>query len=297
MIDSCPFRRLALPVAVLLLVLQAGEPRAAAAETPAPAPHPLLLEADAAFQKGRHTNAFALVAKAIAADPNNPKAFALRGRFHSDSQQPAQAIADFDKVIQLDPAATQIYQRRGVEHFRLGQFKESVADFDVVIQRRPESGPEHWQRGISCYYAGMFAEGRKQFESHQTVNPHDVENAVWHFLCVARGSGIKEARAALIPIAGDSRVPMKEVHALFASQATPEDVLDAAAKIPGPARDSQSRFYAHLYLGLYYEALGDAPHARQHIYQAAGDFTAGHYMGDVARVHARLLRSKETPKK
>jgi lipoprotein NlpI len=281
-------------IALVFLLLAAGVPGGNAADTPSP--NPLLLEAEAAFQKGRKTNALALVSKAIAANPNDVKALALRGRFHSESRQPAQAVADFDEVLKLDPNATQIYQLRGVEQFRLGHFKESVADFDEVIKRMPDRGPQHWQRGISCYYAGMFNEGRIQFESHQTVNAHDVENAVWHFLCVARASGVTAARAALIPISGDSRVPMMEVHALFAGKAKPEDVL-AAAQAGRPARDSQQLFYAHLYLGLYYEALGDAGRARQHIFKAADDFSADHYMGDVARVHAQLLRSKEPERK
>jgi lipoprotein NlpI len=47
-------------------------------------------------------------------------------------------------------------------------------------------------------------------------------------------------------------------------------------------------FYAHLYLGLYFEALGDAEKARKHITRAAGQYQTGDYMGDVARVHQQL---------
>ena len=55
-------------------------------------------------------------------------------------------------------------------------------------------------------------------------------------------------------------------------------------------RQSESAlFYAHLYLGLYHEALGDKKKARAHIDVAAKKHTSPHYMGDVARLHARLL--------
>ena len=50
-------------------------------------------------------------------------------------------------------------------------------------------------------------------------------------------------------------------------------------------------FYAHLYLGLYYDATGDTKLAREHIFKAAA-FKADHYMGDVARVHAGLLKKR-----
>ena len=46
--------------------------------------------------------------------------------------------------------------------------------------------------------------------------------------------------------------------------------------------------YAHLYLGLFYEATGDAALARKHMRLAAVDFRMDHYMGKVAQVHVKL---------
>ena len=106
--------------------------------------------------------------------------------------------------------------------------RKASADFNSVIGLRPDQEAHHWQRGIAYYYAGEFEKGRLQFEAHQEVNPKDVENAVWHFLCVARMHGMEEARKKLIPIAGDSRVPMAEVHELFAGKGTKEAVIEAA---------------------------------------------------------------------
>ena len=102
---------------------------------------------------------------------------------------------------------------------------------------------------------------------------------------------MEKARAALIPIAADSRVPMMKVHELFAGKATPEDVLKAAES-GSPKLEQRNRqlFYAHLYLGLYYEAAGDLAKTREHIYKASTDLTSDEYMGDVARVHAGLLK-------
>src|SRR5204863_2991600 len=114
---------------------------------------------------------------------------------------------------------------------------------------------QHWQRGISCYYAGRYDDGRKQFELHQTVNPNDVENAAWHFLSVARSAGLAKARASLLPVSGDSRVPMTQIYALFAGKAKADDVLAAAqGGYASPAKLNRHLFYSHLYVGLYYEA-------------------------------------------
>lgn len=246
-------------------------------------------QAKLAYVRGQHGEAFALVTRAISVEPQNPRGYFVRARFHEESHEPAKAIADYDQVIKLDPHLPDAWQNRGSEHFKLGHIKESIADFDKFIELVPEQAPYHWQRGISYYYAGRFEEGRKQFESHQTVNSNDVENAVWHFLCVARASSLEKARAALIPIQGDSRVPMMEVHALFAGKLKPEDVLKSASAgdLPKPRLNHQL-FYAHLYLGLYFEATGDDQQAREHVTKAAGPYQSGDYMGDVARVHLQL---------
>ena len=256
-------------------------------------------QAKAAYSKGKPDEAVALAGRAIAVEPQNPRGYFLRARFHEENRAPAKAIADYDQVLKLDPNVPDAWQHRGGEHFKLGHIKESLADFDKFIEFAPQKAPQHWQRGISLYYLGRFVEGRKQFESHQTVNSNDVENAVWHFLCVTRTNGIEKARAALIPIKGDARVPMMEVHALFAGKTKPEDVLKAAtagspshsnatAGNPAPPQLKSQLFYAHLYLGLYFEALGDDKLAREHITKAATEYQTGDYMGDVARVHLQL---------
>lgn len=250
-------------------------------------------QAHSAYAKGRNDDAMTLITRAIAIEPQNPHGYLLRARFHEENHEPAKAIADYDQAIKLDPRQPDAWQHRGTEHFKLGRIKESIADFDQFIALVPQQAPQHWQRGISLYYAGRFEDGRKQFELHQTVNPNDVENAVWHFLCVARAASVEKARAALIPIKGDGRVPMMEVHALFANKLKPEDVLKAAsAGNPPPAQMNRQLFYAHLYLGLYFEVLGDDNLAREHITKAAREYQTSDYMGDVARVNRQLRWAK-----
>jgi lipoprotein NlpI len=186
------------------------------------------------------------------------------------------------------PTADQSF-RDGVRLFFAADIPGSVAAFDRVTVLAPESTPSLWQRGLALYYAGRFADGRAQFERHQTVNPNDVENAAWHFLCVAKLDGLAAARTALIPIIGDARVPMREIHALFAGSGNAEAVLRAADAdgVPNdPERDQLC--YAHLYLGLYYEVTDDAVLARTHLRKAAIDYHMDHYMGRVAQVHVKL---------
>ena len=174
---------------------------------------------------------------------------------------------------------------RAVADFSAGRIAAAADGFDQVARVQPASAPQLWQRGIALYYAGRYQDCRRQFESHLTVNPSDVENAAWHFLCVARAESTEAALAALLPVGPDPRRPMREIYEMFSGRMTPQAVLSAAGGQP------LARFYAHLYRGLYHEALGRSEAAREEIFLAADDQFAqvGGYMHMVAVVHRDLL--------
>lgn len=176
---------------------------------------------------------------------------------------------------------------RAVADFEAGRISESAAGFDALVKLQPSLAPELWQRGITLYYAGRYADCRAQFELHRTVNPADVENAAWHYLCVAREQSAAKAKAALLPVGPDARVPMRQVYEMFRGALTPAQVLEAAGTQPS------AQFYAQLYVGLYFEAQGDARRALEHITAAAADryADAGGYMHTVAKVHLGMLRA------
>jgi lipoprotein NlpI len=254
----------------------------------------LLARAQVALDKGRTEQAVDLAGKAIDREPKNPAGYYFRGLARDKARQFEGAIADFDKAILLEPKAAEAYQGRGTVQFKLGHIKASLADFDKYLELRPDRRPGHWQRGISCYYAGRYADGQKQFEGYQSVDANDVENVVWRYLCQAKQVGTRKARADLLPIGKDRRVPLMEVYALFKGELKPADVLKTARKgNPTPEQLKERLFYAHLYLGLYYESDGDAKAALEHLSQAADEHIIGHYMWDVARVHRDLLRKQK----
>jgi lipoprotein NlpI len=185
-----------------------------------------------------------------------------------------------------EPTPQELFAR-AVRLFFDAEPVESARTFDRLVAAVPGAEPELWQRGLALYYAERFDDGRKQFESHRTVNPDDVENPAWHFLCVAKLEGVQAARGKLLPVGEDRRVPMKEILEFYAGRGDAAAVLAAAEKGAGDARRNQL-CYAHLYLGLHHEAAGDAEQARAHITQAAGPFRMDHFMGKVAVMHAKL---------
>lgn len=167
-----------------------------------------------------------------------------------------------------------------------GRVDEAVKGFDAVIAARPAQAPYLWQRGIALFYAGRYKDCRLQFDAHRHVNPDDVENAAWHFLCAAHETSFAAAARALLPVGPDRRSPMREVYEMLRGAMTPEDVLEAGKG------SASGRFYGALYVALFYDAQGDRVRARSYIDTAAREefSRVGGYMHAVAVLHARIRR-------
>jgi lipoprotein NlpI len=251
-----------------------------------------LKSASRALKAGKLDEALKLADDAVALVPKEPRAYLLRGNIRAAQRKHEAAIEDFTKCLALDLDQADAWQQRGAEHFKLGSISQSLADFDKFLELRPDERPGHWQRGIALYYAGKFEEGAKQFKAGDKVFANDVENAVWHYLCSAKVVGADKARAELLKVGTDKRVPMMVVYDLFAGKAKPEDVMAAVKKGEPNSEEMKSRlFYAHLYLGLYFDSVGDKTKAAEHLEKAGEDKAVGGYMGDVARVHLIRLKS------
>ncbi len=246
----------------------------------------LLGAAKAHLRSKEPEEALKLATKAVESDPASIAALSLRASIYEKLDKHAEAAADYRKI--LDTLAN-AHQQRGITHFKAGKIKESIEEFERYIDLNPDAKISHWQRGISYYYAGRYDDGRQQFEGYQDFDSNDVENAVWRFMCMARKDGIDKARKAILKIGNDKRVPMRQVYDLYKGDLKPEDVMKAA-------KADNELFYAHLYVGIYFDLLGDKKLAFEHLNKATEDYRIGHYMWDVARVHRDLL-SKEMKKK
>ncbi|MBI1902102.1 MAG: tetratricopeptide repeat protein [Planctomycetia bacterium] len=250
----------------------------------------LVKEAREAAANQDYDRAIQLASDAIQANPKFAVAFRLRGSIFATQRKHKEALADFTRLVELEPQNADHYDRRGSALFCLGMVQESIADFDRAIELDRRLEKQHWKRGIAYYYAGEFEKGQKQFEAYQTVDDNDVENAVWRYLCMCGTAGRQRAAAEILKIKNDTRVPMMQVYDLYRGAARPDDVL-AAVKRDDPGEDElhQRLFYAHLYLGLYYDASGEKRKALEEM-EKADKLVIGHYMWDVAHVHAERLR-------
>ncbi len=214
-----------------------------------------------------------------------------------------EAVELLTQVLAQDKEQVSAYYVRGRANFQLGEIKQSVKDFDAYVKRRPQVESRQWERGIALYYAAEFKRGAQQFELYQTFHDNDVENSVWRFLCMARSEGAEKARRVMLPIKNDPRVPMMQVFEMYRGTVKPAEVLKAvhADKPTGDVLKGRL-FYAHLYLGLYHEAIGNKEEAEKYIRLAAQESLKTNprintYMWDVARIHLEQFEKiKKLPK-
>jgi len=283
-----------LVAALLILVLISGGLRPPLGKANNDESRKLTAAATAALKAGKFKDAAELAGKAATADPKDAEAPYVAGLAYLRLRDHDAAAKALTTAIGRDPKLAAAYDRRGDAYLKSGRWKEAIADFDKFLGMQPKFAPDHWRRGIALYYAGKFKEGKEQFELHRTVNPEDVENSAWHYLCNARATSPEEARKALIPVKADARVPMAQVLELFAGKLKPQDVIAAAenANLKGDALTS-ARFYAHLYVALYYESEKDDKKAREHLTAAVEKYKIGDYMWDVANAHLGMLRKKK----
>jgi lipoprotein NlpI len=189
---------------------------------------------------------------------------------------------------------------RARTQFKAGRLHDAIADWEMFTKRQPDvsQDPYLFTLGIAYAIAGRDEDARKRFEWYDVVQGNDAEAAAWHFLAVARHSGVAAARERLLEITEDKRIPLMQVYAMLRGELRPGRVLAAArAGEPTPREQERSMFYAHLYLGVFFEATCKPGLARVYLRRAAageaiGDVTMD-YMREVARVFADELDHRE----
>lgn len=200
------------------------------------------------------------------------------------------------QVAELLPKDWRVQQRAAELIYLSGYAKESLPLFDLANALSPQRAADNWQRGIALATAGDFKRGAEQFKLHREVNPNDVENSAWYFLCIAKSEGLEVAKKSVIPSGGDPRPPMMNILKMLDGVDSPQQVLDFAEKV-GPSLEQQksAQFYANLYVGLYYDSIGRDEDAVKYL-KSSLEYGIGGYMADTARVYlkSRFHNSKNS---
>ena len=169
-------------------------------------------------------------------------------------------------------------------------FAEALALFDKSVQIAPSTASQCWQRGIVLYYLAQYTAGAAQFKLDMTANGADVEEVVWRFMCDARKVGLEAARARMLPVGADYRVPMKQILALYAGTGSMADVAAAAAAVADAYSRTSAIAYGHFYGGIFMQLQGRESEAKAML-EAAAAAPSQDYMGKLMVMHASLLKT------
>lgn len=205
------------------------------------------------------------------------------------------SLARLNQVITDRPSPQ--HHLRAEVLFRLGRFKEAIADYDVAATLgSPHDTYSCWERGLAQYYAGDFAAGAAQFARYHEVGATDIENGLWRLMCIAEEEGIEVARESMFAYPSRRRPPFPALLDLYMGTGKVDTVFEAAqAEGLSPSEQTNRRFYAHYYVGKYYELIGERDKARTEIEKALKQ-PLRHFMYFCAEADAkRLTESSETP--
>ena len=259
-----------------------------------------LKRAQDAILRGETEEALKFASRAVLADQTNFVGYKFRGELNAQLRKFDAAVMDFTMAYRHAPHRLELLRLRARTQFKAGRLHDAIADWEMFTKRQPDvsQDPYLFTLGIAYAIAGRDEDARKRFEWYDVVQGNDAEAAAWHFLAVARHSGVAAARERLLEITEDKRIPLMQVYAMLRGELRPGRVLAAArAGEPTPREQERSMFYAHLYLGVFFEATGKPGLARVYLRRAAageaiGDVTMD-YMREVARVFADELDHRE----
>ncbi len=181
------------------------------------------------------------------------------------------------------------HERAGIL-FRLGRFGEAIQDYDMAARLgQPHDENSCWERGLAQYYSGDFRTARDQFSRYHQVGPSDIENGLWRFLCIAEEEGIVKARETMLEFPKKVRKPFPALLALYLDRGNAEAVLDEARRDTSSTEERTTNlFYAHYYLGKYYEILDQKADALAHIRKAL-KYEISHFMFACAEIDEKRL--------
>ncbi len=206
----------------------------------------------------------------------------------SRRRQLEQALEKLNGLITEKPSPHH-HERAGVL-FQLGRFTEAIRDYDTAARLgRPHDEDSCWERGLAQYYSGDFRAARDQFSRYHRVGPSDIENGIWRFLCIAEEEGIAKARETILNYPHKSRMPFPALLALYLDRGSADAVLEEARRDTSSAGElTTNLFYAHYYLGKYYEIVDQKDRALAHM-QKALEHKIPHFMFACAEVDAKRL--------
>src|SRR5690242_19521210 len=90
----------------------------------------------------------ASLTEVIQRNPNDPKAYNVRGAVLGRAGRNDEALADFNKAVSINPSFAQAYANRGLVYRQMKKLDLALADYNKAIELDPSYGPAYLGRGM-----------------------------------------------------------------------------------------------------------------------------------------------------
>lgn len=90
-------------------------------------------------KSGNYSQALTELNQAIAKDPNNARAYKLRGNVYYAMGDYVQSLRDLDQVVNLVPDSVNAYCDRAIAHSMVGNHGLALTDIEYALKLKPTS--------------------------------------------------------------------------------------------------------------------------------------------------------------
>ena len=125
---------------------------------------------------GRHKEAGADLAKALAMNPAFALAYNLRGRMKADAGDLDGALADFDHAIKLEPKMMPAYVARAAVNLQAGRLEQSISDYKTLMWVLPQDADIVASHGIVRGIMGETGPAIRVIMKALLMNPRSVSS-------------------------------------------------------------------------------------------------------------------------
>ncbi len=196
---------------------------------------------------GEHDQARALLARAIAVQPNYAQAHLTLGITEFDDGWPLKAQRHFEQAVALNPLAAAPLERLALSRLLAGQPEAAARDLRRVMVLQPRHPNASWGLGMVGYANGDLVhavDGYRQALALEKRRPYLWHELAWLYLDLQRADEAARAFAqALDLLPGADWLP---VHASYAWLAQPERAAAPAALALNPQASDRGDLFADL---------------------------------------------------
>ncbi len=124
------------------------------------------------YRAGDFPRAIANLDEAIRLDPNDARAYNVRGNAWDEIGGFDNALADYDEAIRIDPGNSIFFHDRAIMWYRKGDLDSALVDLDRAIRLNASDPNIYCDRGLIWYEKGSHPRAVADFDQASKLDPN-----------------------------------------------------------------------------------------------------------------------------